>query len=112
MVKFTETFFQKFVTIDAIKVSSSEVLITILADRFIQRWIFSSNGNEQFVYEDHDITRKIRDEFYTKFWNGREPNDIELNMLDMIVNEETVYVLCGAINNSSAPQMHYSIGKC
>lgn len=98
-------------TIDAIKVSSSEVLITILADRFIQRWIFSSNGNEQFIYEDHDITRKIRDEFYAKFWNGREPNDIELHMLDMIVNEETVYVLCGAINNSSAPQMHYAIGK-
>lgn len=49
-----------------------EAIVSVLADRWMQRWRLTYNGvNEQLLFEDGDIVRKIRDEFQKKFWNIR-----------------------------------------
>ncbi|XP_055904210.1 nuclear pore complex protein Nup133 [Eupeodes corollae] len=100
----------KFVKVDSEKVSDNEWNVIVLADRWVQKWIFSNNGNEQLLFEENDVMRKIRDEFHQKFWNGRaESTEIEINLLDMQISDGKVYVFAGAVNTSHTPQMHYAI---
>lgn len=65
-------FLKKFVGIDCEGGASGEAFVTVLADRWFQRWRLSNGGKvEQMLYEDSEIIRKIRDEFQHKFWNVR-----------------------------------------
>ena len=50
---------------------NSEWIISVLADRWIQRWLFTPYGNETFLFEDSEVVRKIRDAFHKKFWQNR-----------------------------------------
>lgn len=45
--------------------------VNVLADRWVQRWVITANGNEQFLFEDFEIFRKIRDAFHQKLWSNR-----------------------------------------
>ncbi|XP_055389232.1 nuclear pore complex protein Nup133 [Condylostylus longicornis] len=83
--------------------------VTVLADRWLQRWAFSEEGSEHFLYETHEIFRKIRDEFQHKFWSNREHDDIEVTFLDMQNCDNKLHILCGAVNNTHTPQMYYAI---
>ena len=51
--------------------NTTDWAVSILADRWIQRWSFTQNAKEQFLFEDHELFRKIREEFHRKLWSGR-----------------------------------------
>ncbi|XP_011189128.2 nuclear pore complex protein Nup133 [Zeugodacus cucurbitae] len=100
----------KFVGIACEGGTSGEAFVTVLADRWFQRWRLSNAGTvEQMLYEDSEIIRKIRDEFQHKFWNVRDNLDINLHLLDMHINNGKIYVLGGAVNTAHAPQIHYGV---
>ncbi|XP_061388320.1 nuclear pore complex protein Nup133 [Musca vetustissima] len=87
-----------------------EAVISVLADRWIQRWRLNHSGNnEQLLFEDGEIIRKIRDEFLQKFWNVRDSAYVDLHLLDMRIYENKTYILAGAINTPHTPQMYYGI---
>lgn len=65
-------FLQKLISVGYEATVEGEALVTVLADRWIQRWCLAKNGSsEQLLYEDLDIVRILRDEFQYKFWNVR-----------------------------------------
>lgn len=63
--------FQKFIKVCAEQTRSSDWNVSVLADRWVQRWKFSANGNETYLFEDFEIFRKIRDAFHQKLWSNR-----------------------------------------
>ncbi|XP_067617960.1 nuclear pore complex protein Nup133 [Eurosta solidaginis] len=100
----------KFVGIACEGGVSNEAFVTVLSDRWCQRWRLANNGTvEQMLYEDSDVIRKIRDEFQHKFWNVRDNLDINLHLLDMHICDGKIYILGGAVNTAHAPQIHYGI---
>ncbi|XP_054725254.1 nuclear pore complex protein Nup133 [Anastrepha obliqua] len=100
----------KFVGIANEAGTSGEAFVTVLADRWFQRWRLANGGTvEQMLYEDSEVIRKIRDEFQHKFWNIRDSPDINLNLLDMHICDGKIYVLAGAVNTAHAPQIHYGV---
>ncbi|XP_017488987.1 PREDICTED: nuclear pore complex protein Nup133 isoform X2 [Rhagoletis zephyria] len=100
----------KFVGIACEEGTGGEAFITVLADRWFQRWRLANGGTvEQLLYEDVDVIRKIRDEFQHKFWNVRDSLDINLHLLDMHICDGKIYVLGGAVNTAHAPQIHYAV---
>ncbi|XP_037820765.1 nuclear pore complex protein Nup133 [Lucilia sericata] len=87
-----------------------EAVVAVLADRWIQRWRLNHSGNnEQMLFEDSEIIRKIRDEFQQKFWNVRDSLNVDLQLLDMHIFEGKTYVLAGAVNTTQTPQMYYGM---
>ncbi|KAL9894750.1 LOW QUALITY PROTEIN: nuclear pore complex protein Nup133 [Glossina fuscipes fuscipes] len=102
----------KFVAVACEPTSENEreAIVSVLADRWMQRWRLSYNGvNEQLLFEDGDIVRKIRDEFQKKFWNIRDSVDVSLHLLDMHIHDNKWYVLAGAVNSAHTPQIYYAI---
>lgn len=102
----------KLIRINSEKVSSHEWHITVLADKWIQRWAFSPSGsNERFLCEDAEIIRKIREFFLGKLWStSRDPNEIELWTLDMQPTDRGVLILAAACNmQRTGPQVHYAL---
>ncbi|XP_053688434.1 nuclear pore complex protein Nup133 isoform X2 [Sabethes cyaneus] len=100
----------KLIRISSEKVSHHEWHITLLADKWIQRWAFSPGGtNERFLCEDAEIMRKIRDFFMHKFWNGvrGDNSEIELWTLDMQSTDRGVIILAAGCNLQRTPQVHY-----
>lgn len=45
--------------------------VSILSDKWIQRWIVSPNASETFLFEDTEIIRKIKEAFQEHIWQGR-----------------------------------------
>nr|ABL84948.1 Nup133 [Drosophila simulans] len=92
---------------------SGETIVAVLSDRAIQRWSLSNNGNnENLLYEDAEILRRIREEFITNFWKFRLPADsveVDLHLLDFHVVKNKAYILAGAVNPAHAPQMCYAL---
>lgn len=101
----------KLIKISSEKVSAHEWHITILADKWIQRWAFSPSGtHERFLCEDADIIRKIRDFFVQKLWNGsRDSNEVELWTLDMQSTDRGVVILAAACYLQRTPQVYYAM---
>ncbi|XP_055603804.1 nuclear pore complex protein Nup133 [Uranotaenia lowii] len=105
----------KLVKVCCEKVSHHEWHLTVLADKWIQRWALSSgsNQNERFLCEDAEIMRKIREFFVHKLWaaGSRDSNssDIELWTLDMQATDRGVVILAAACNQQRTPQVHYAL---
>lgn len=84
--------------------------MTVLSEQYIQRWSFTSPGNELFLYEDQDLLRKIKDRFHAKLWPSHDISGIELWLLDMQQYQQgEVVVLAAAVNLSHTPQLHYAL---
>ncbi|XP_052902993.1 nuclear pore complex protein Nup133 [Anopheles moucheti] len=102
----------KLVKISCEKISQNpnEWHITVLADRWIQRWAVQPvNGNERFLSEDADIMKKMRDFFHQKLWNTRDVSEVELWALDMQATDRGVIILAAAVNEQRSPQMYYAL---
>jgi nuclear pore complex protein Nup133 len=87
---------------------ASKWTVSILADRWFQRWSFSG-PSEQFLFEDAEVLKKIRDTFCQTVWNNRSINEIELWLLDMQTQNDVVIVLAAATNRSHTPEMLYAL---
>ncbi|XP_035903262.1 nuclear pore complex protein Nup133 [Anopheles stephensi] len=102
----------KLVKISCEKISQnpSEWHITVLADRWIQRWaVQPHSGNERFLSEDADIMKKMRDFFHQKLWNTRDVSEVELWALDMQATDRGVIILAAAVNEQRSPQVYYAL---
>uniref|UniRef100_A0A182P085 Nucleoporin Nup133/Nup155-like N-terminal domain-containing protein n=1 Tax=Anopheles epiroticus TaxID=199890 RepID=A0A182P085_9DIPT len=102
----------KLVKISCERISQNpcEWHITVLADRWIQRWaVQPHNGNERFLSEDADIMKKMRDYFHQKLWNTRDASEIELWALDMQPTDRGVIILSAAVNQQRSQQVYYAL---
>uniref|UniRef100_A0A182QEJ5 Nucleoporin Nup133/Nup155-like N-terminal domain-containing protein n=1 Tax=Anopheles farauti TaxID=69004 RepID=A0A182QEJ5_9DIPT len=98
------------VSCERISQNPSEWHVTVLADRWIQRWaIQPQTGNERFLSEDADIMKKMRDFFHQKLWNTRDVSEIELWALDMQPTDRGVVILAAAVNQQRSQQVHYAL---
>lgn len=93
-------------------INSIEYHISVLSEHSLQRWLFSPNTNETFLYEDAEISKKIRDFFRAKMWNNRNHSEaIETWMLDMQTVDRGVVILAAAANLPVSPQVYLSLSK-
>lgn len=102
----------KLIKITYEAINAIEYHITILSEHFLQRWFFSPNSNETFLFEDQEISKKIRDVYRSKMWTNRSVNEnINTWMLDMQSVERGVTVLAAAANLTISPQVYLSLSK-
>lgn len=92
-------------------VAGSDIQLTVLADRWIQRWsLNAATGAEHYLFDDFDVYRQIRDAFRQKLWSTRDAEECDVRLLDMhATRARTVLVLAAAINAAHAPQFHYAL---
>jgi len=92
--------------------NSIEYFISILSEHSLQRWLFSPNS-EAFLYEDQEISKRIRDFYRTKMWPNRNAANetIDIWMLDMQTSERGVVVLAAGANLALSPQAYLSLSK-
>lgn len=89
---------------------SSDWVVSLLSDRFIQRWSVDSNFSESFQFEDHNIIQKIRQTFHNQVWPTHDIERVTTFMLDMQAHNATDLILLVASTNSvHAPQIHYAL---
>lgn len=86
-----------------------EWCVSLMSDKWIQRWSISTNGTETFSFEDFEIVRKIREAFHRVYWLSHDVASVETFLLDMHSTDGNVYVLAAATNLSHTPQMHFAI---
>lgn len=89
--------------------NDKKYFVSVLSESFVQRWLIASNANETFLYEDHDLLRKIKDRFHAKLWSSHDISGIEIWLLDMQQYNQDVVVLAAAVNPRHTPQMHYAL---
>lgn len=63
-------------------------IVSLLADKWIQRWKIHGNGAEAYLFEDHEIFNKIFNIFHKKLWSNRGMSVIFsfINSFTIIVN--------------------------
>lgn len=90
--------------------SSNSWYLTVLSDKFIQRWCVESNFTETFLFEDQAIIPKIRQAFHQKVWPSRDINDVDMYVLDMQANNNgDLILLTAAMNLLHAPQIYFAL---
>lgn len=104
----------KLIKITQETIATNEHHVSVLSDYSLQRWQFSSSTNtESFLFEDNEISKKIRDYFRSKMWPNRgnlnEPIDTWL--LDMQTVDRGVMVLIAGANLTITPQVFLSLSK-
>lgn len=53
------------------KAQDGSWIVSLLADKWIQRWKIHATGVETFLFEDHEIFNKIFNVFHKKLWSNR-----------------------------------------
>lgn len=84
-------------------------MVSVLSDKWIQRWLIGANGIETFLFEDFDIVRKIKETFQHNIWPSRDINDIDTFLLDMQPTDGNVVILAAAINLTHTPQIYFGL---
>ena len=93
-------------------INSIEYHVSVLSEHFLQRWLFSPNTNETFLYDDQEISKKVRDFYRTKMWANRNVNEsVETWMLDMQPVDRGVVILAAGASLSLSPQVYLSLSK-
>lgn len=100
----------KLIKITYEAINSIEYHISVLSEHSLQRWLFSPNTNETFLFEDQEISKKIRDFYRTKMWPNRN-EAIETWMLDMQTVDRGVIILAAGANLVLSPQVYLSLSK-
>lgn len=102
--------FQRFLRICAEISESSDWYVSVLSDRYIQRWSIELNFNETFMFEDQNIIQRIKQTFHTQYWPSNDINDIEMFIIDMqpAMGGELI-LLVGAMNLTHTPQIIYAL---
>lgn len=103
----------KLIKISYESISSLEYHVNVLSEHSLQRWLFSPNSNEMFLYEEVEISKKIREYFRSKMWPNRgnlnEP--IDMWLLDMQTIDRGVVILAAGSNLSITPQVFLVLSK-
>lgn len=89
---------------------STDWFVSILSDRFIQRWTVDSNFSELFQFEDQNIIQKIRQTFHNHVWPTHDIDKVSTFMLDMQAQNGTdLILLVAATNAAHTPQIYYAL---
>lgn len=89
---------------------SSDWYISVLSDKFIQRWSIELNFNETFMFEDQQIIPQIKHMFHKRVWPSRSINEVEMLILDMHPNKNgDLVLLVAAWNLTHTPQILYAL---
>lgn len=89
---------------------SSDWYISVLSDKFIQRWCIELNFNETFLFEDQNIISKIKQAFHHRAWPSRDINEVEMFTLDMHPTKDgELILLVAAMNLQHTPQILYAL---
>lgn len=84
--------------------------MSVLSDKFIQRWSIELNFNETFLFEDQNIIQKIKQTFHTHIWSTHDINEIETFTLDMQpINGSDLILLVAAMNLLHTPQIYFAL---
>jgi nuclear pore complex protein Nup133 len=94
----------KLIKITYEAINSIEYHISVLSENSLQRWLFSPNTAETFLYEDIEISKRVRDFYRTKM---RDTTDTW--MLDMQTVDRGVVILAAGGNLSLSPQIYLSL---
>ncbi|KAG5672648.1 hypothetical protein PVAND_002761 [Polypedilum vanderplanki] len=97
----------KLIKITYEAVNSIEYHVNILSEHSLARWLFSPNSSEVFLYEEQEISKKIREYFRTKMWPNRSSMNepIDMWMLDMQTIDRGVMILAAGANLGLTPQV-------
>lgn len=102
----------KLIKITCEAISSIEYHVSVLSEHSLQRWLFSPNATETLIYEDHEISKKVRDFYRAKMWTNRSLNEaIDTWMLDMQIVDRGVIILAAGANMTLSPQVYLSLSK-
>lgn len=89
---------------------SSDWYISVLSDKFIQRWCVELNLSETFLFEDQLIISKIKQAFHHRAWPSRDINEVEMFTLDMQPNKDgELVLLVAAMNLTHTPQILFAL---
>lgn len=100
----------RFLKVCAERTRSSDCCVSILSDRFIQRWSVDANYSESFQFEDQHIIQKIRQTFHNQVWPTHDMDKVETFMLDMQAQSGAdLTLLVAATNLAHAPQIYYAL---
>uniref|UniRef100_A0A182JBK9 Nucleoporin Nup133/Nup155-like N-terminal domain-containing protein n=1 Tax=Anopheles atroparvus TaxID=41427 RepID=A0A182JBK9_ANOAO len=100
----------KLIKMTSERISANEWHVTVLSDRWLQRWSLEPNSrNERFLSEDGEIMKKMRDFFHKTLWSARDVSEIEQWSLDMQPTDRGVIILAAAVNPQRTPQVHYAL---
>lgn len=100
----------KLIKITYEAINSIEYHISVLSENSLQRWLFSPNTNETFLYEDQEISKKVRDFYRAKMWANRSVNEpVESWVLDMQTVDRGVMILAAGANLTLSPQVYLSL---
>lgn len=89
---------------------SSDWYISVLSDKFIQRWCVELNLTESFLFEDQNIIPKIKQTFHHRAWPSRDINSVDMFVLDMQPNKNgELILLVAAMNLTHTPQILYAL---
>lgn len=89
---------------------SSDWYVSVLSDRFIQRWSVELNFNETFMFEDQNIVQRIKQTFHNQVWPMNDINSVEMFILDMQpASGGELILLAAAMNLSHTPQIFYAL---
>lgn len=100
---------QRFLKICAEPRDSTEWSVSLLSDKWIQRWSIGPNCTETFLFEDYEVVRKMKETYQQSIWPSRDVNEIEIFLLDMQAYGGNLYVLSAAINLTHTPQIYFAI---
>ena len=100
----------KLIKICSEKISNKEWHLTILADKWLQRWSVNPSGPaEQFLCEDLEVMKKIREMYHQKYWSNRDITEIQLWLLDMQSTDRGVIILSAGLNEQHTPNVIYTL---
>lgn len=111
------------------KTQDGSWLVTLLADKWIQRWRIHATGVETFLFEDNEIFTKVFNLFHKKLWINRgnsltfisnksfvilsypviDSTGIEVKFIDMQTMDSKIVILASAFNFSHTPQVFYAL---
>lgn len=98
----------RLLKICAEKINESEWIISLLADRWIQKWSFNVDG-EQLLSQDCEIVQKIRAAFHQKFWSNMDNTEVEVSLIDMQPDNKYLVILAAASLPNQVQQ--YALSK-
>lgn len=85
-------------------------LLYVSAGYSLQKWKLSIGKSEQLIYMT-DLNRLIREGFSSVVWENcsSDLSDLDIWLLDIGAETDSVVILCAAVNLHLSPQVHYAL---
>lgn len=84
--------------------------VYVLADHNLQKWVVSKQDTETFIFVA-ELNRMVRDNFRAAVWetNAGDQAEIDIWLLDIQSDKDSVIILAAAANIPISPRIHYAM---